>query len=189
MAKYRKITPKTFVRRFPDRRLNKVKISGTSLMVGNVYKGRYFPINSEKLSFYDREPLFLFMEARLNTKTILGINLHYLPIDWREQLMTKVWENRGDLFRYWRWERLAIKKEFRYIPVAFRVYKAIRMKNVELVFNSYSDEGIDRELLKMRKKTIIGGWTERDDRITVNVSMRNQMWEDYVKEKYNEKKL
>ena len=53
-------------------------------IVGQMFMFFYYPKTAQKLEYYDRFPLIILLET---SKTgFMGLNLHYLPIDLRQQL-------------------------------------------------------------------------------------------------------
>ena len=53
-------------------------------IVGQMFMFFYYPKGAQQLPYYDRFPLILLLEARKND--FMGLNLHYLPLDLRQQL-------------------------------------------------------------------------------------------------------
>ena len=53
-------------------------------ILGQMYMFFYSPLTKNKLPYYDRFPLVILLEA--HKETFMGLNLHYLPIDLRQQL-------------------------------------------------------------------------------------------------------
>lgn len=133
--------------------------------------------------FYDKRPLVLFMEFHSSTNTLFGVNLHYLPIDSRQELVEAVMDRKEDIKNF-KWEKLYNETQFRNMPLGFRKYKTSRMNGVEEVINIQDDENIDRDDLKIRR--IIE--SETGFKYTQNIARRldklaksNRDWKEFLK--------
>ena len=65
--------------------LNQQKNVIKNLRIGSMYMYVYDPKTKKKLPYYDRLPLIIVLSY--NTKTVMALNLHYLPIRMRELLL------------------------------------------------------------------------------------------------------
>lgn len=61
----------------------------TTVKIGHIYHYLYFP--KTKLKYYDRFPLTLVLEKYKDG--FLGINFHYLSLEYRFALMSQLWKN------------------------------------------------------------------------------------------------
>ena len=127
------------------------KLKGVRFELGNVYSFFYNPIHKKTLMFYDKNPLVLFMEFHPSTNTLFGVNLHYLPIDERQELVDAVIEEKDDIKKFFKWEKLYNKPQFRNMPVGFRKYKVGRLNGVEEIVNIQEDTEVDRDDLKIKR--------------------------------------
>lgn len=62
---------------------------GSSVNIGHIYHYLYFP--KTKLKYYDRFPLTLVLEKYKDG--FLGVNFHYLSLEYRFALMSQLWKN------------------------------------------------------------------------------------------------
>jgi len=53
-------------------------------IIGQMFMFFYSPLTKNQLPYYDRFPLIILLEAQKDT--FMGLNLHYLPIDLRQEL-------------------------------------------------------------------------------------------------------
>lgn len=167
----------------PGRQLS-VKAQGTLLSLGNIYSFNYTPIYEQKLKFYDVKPLVLFMEYRPQYNTFFGVNLHYLPLDEREFLARHVEDNRGFLERELRWDVLYNKAEFRFMPIGFRQYKLRNVVNIETVYDVDGEEDVDREDLKIRRRSMIPNpinYNQDVSRRLTRLAKQNREWYSFLK--------
>lgn len=132
-----------------------IKKSGILYEVGNVYSYTYIPIHKDKLKFYDKNPLILFMEYHPRTNLLFGVNLHFLPLNDREELVNAVMDMKDNIQREFRWENIYNDPRFRYLPIAMRKYKLNRIGNAEIVVDMNKDEEINRADLHFKRRSIV----------------------------------
>ena len=69
---------------------NAVELHTTRIKLGHFYLFRYDPKNADILPYYDRFPFVLILNG--DTTGFTGLNLHYLPFEYRAVLMDQLYE-------------------------------------------------------------------------------------------------
>lgn len=119
----------------PSRVINQSSESSTSSISipGNMVLFNYDPKTKANLPYYDRFPLIFVVERY--SKGFLGINLHYLPLNYRAILMDNLYEllnnknyNESTRLRL-SYEVLKSASRFRYAKPCFKQYLNERVRS------------------------------------------------------------
>jgi hypothetical protein len=171
--------------RISSGRMFSIKKSGMLYELGNVYSYTYNPIHKNTLKFYDRNPLMLFMEYRPQHNLMFGVNLHYLPLDDREELVNVVMDNADNIQREFRWEEIYKEPRFRHLPIGFRQYNMSRVMNPTKIIDLNEDKDVDRNDLKFKRRSIISETGNTYTQVTAHKLSRmakaNKDWMYFLK--------
>lgn len=123
---YARISENKFIKQEPERLV-------TSIEPGSMYMYMYDPKWKETLPFYDRFPLIF--PIKVESDRFMGINLHYLPLQYRAKLMDALYETKTNS-RYDESTKLKISydilkgaSKFKYFQPCIKQYLFKQMKS------------------------------------------------------------
>jgi hypothetical protein len=90
-------------------------------IVGQMFMFFYYPKTAQQLPYYDRFPLIFLLEHTKNH--FMGLNLHYLPLDLRQQLYYRLLP-RATTSEFTEYTRLKIDYNFLKSRNSLRAFKA-----------------------------------------------------------------
>jgi hypothetical protein len=161
-----------------------IKNKGVLIETGNVYEYSYDPLHKERLKFYDRNPLMVFMEYHKRTNLLFGVNLHYIPLDGREDIVNMIQDFKPNIQREFRWELLYNDPRFYNLPLGFRKYFPNRMVNINKVIDMDNDVDIDREDLKFKKKSMVSltgkPYNQKQAKKLSMLAKANKIWTKFL---------
>jgi hypothetical protein len=112
---------------------------------GYIYHYKYIPKHKDTLSYYDGQPLIIFLKPHLDGKTFYGYNIHFIPMKLREEVFKQ--------FRYKNydktiiddasiWVGLSILQKFYPIIIRRYLYTHIREKIYPIPMRLYDIENV-----------------------------------------------
>jgi hypothetical protein len=164
----------------------KFRKGSTDFVVGNVYTYDYRPITANQMNFFDTRPLIVFMGYNPKGRTMYGINLHFMNLQYRRAFLNHIDEFRkvgvdvnginSMLAVRLRWKYLKARPHiFGYVNVAIRQYRLDRIKNLQEV----NRMTLATEILKNPKQNFRGYVTLNMIAGAIKMAMRGASWKEW----------
>lgn len=174
-------------------------IDGIELFSGNIYSFRYNPVTltrniperEKRLPYWDLKPLFLMFDFRVvaGRECLFGVNLHYLLGSDRKNFIQSVRDDKlHDIDRI---KLSDLYTNFKYLPVAIRLYYFSHIRSVEKVMDfktignndtafeiQYKNMLIDYDPV-FKKEGDAPKLTEAHLKQMLNIAKRNGKWWQY----------
>lgn len=166
----------------------KFKRGDVELIIGNVYRFNYRPMTANLMNFFDTRPLIVFLDYTPSARTIHGINLHFMNLQYRRKFLNAIEEFRNIgvdvnginsmVMARLRWKYLKARPYlFGYTNVAIRQYKLSLIKEIEEV----SLPEVAMEILKNPKQSFRGYVTFAKIALAITKAMKGATWAEWNK--------
>lgn len=142
---------------------------------GHFVQFSYSPKWLDKLSFYDRKPLGLFLGYDSNGKHLHMINMHWLTVAQRKRVVEIIRSamkmTKDDTYEFGKPMPLDIyrllKSRYPIATIAYRMYFANRMRNVSHPAWMWEDKDIQEKIINTDTEKIVGVSPETIQKLAV----------------------